>query len=202
VKRRIPRWCLFILFLQVVSEGDRVDAHRLCGVQREYHLLRSHWRFPDACRGRLRACAKAIKADSFLRRFDSSKFPSGNWSYSKKAREELVEYAWSAILYAKYQGREPGEFRYILLTGKFMCVSSDYFFLPSPELMKKSEMITSMRPLRRAETVNERRLLHEGPLWLRQVVIIRRRRKTYLRRLSRPMRLLLRRCECLRADLL
>jgi hypothetical protein len=46
-------------------------------------------------------------------------FPMETGRIEKKAHEELVEYAWPAILYAKNRGREPGE--NILFTGKFMC---------------------------------------------------------------------------------
>jgi hypothetical protein len=62
-----------------------------------------------------------------------------------------------------------------------------------------SEVMASTRASRWAEIACERRLLREGPLLLRQVVMIPRRRQTYRRRLLRPMWPLLQRCECLRA---
>jgi hypothetical protein len=73
------------------------------------------------------------KAGSFLRCFDSSKNFDGNRQYSKKAHEELVECAWPAILYVKNRGREPGELRYILFIGDFVCASSNLFVLVQPE---------------------------------------------------------------------
>jgi hypothetical protein len=64
----------------------------------------------------------SLKTSTFLRCFGPSRFPRANWSESKKAHEELVEFPWSAILYAKNRGRELGEFWYIIFAGKFMCV--------------------------------------------------------------------------------
>jgi hypothetical protein len=62
-------------------------------------------------------------------------------------------------------------------------VSSDCLFLSSLKLMKASKVNTPMRVLKRAETTCEWRLLCEGPPWLKQLVMIRRRKQTYLRRL-------------------
>jgi hypothetical protein len=54
-----------------------------------------------------------------------------------------------------------------------LCVSlSNYLFLTSPKVMKASEVISSTRAPRRAETARERRLLREGPLLLRWLVVI------------------------------
>jgi hypothetical protein len=50
----------------------------------------------------------------------------------------------------------------------------NYSFLTSPEFMKASEVITSMRVSRWVEMVCEWRLLLEGPPLLRQLVMIPR----------------------------
>jgi hypothetical protein len=49
-------------------------------------------------------------------------FPMETGRIAKKAHEELVKFAWSAILYAKNRGRKPGEFWYVIFGGKFLCV--------------------------------------------------------------------------------
>jgi hypothetical protein len=51
-------------------------------------------------------------------------------------------------------------------------------------MMKASKLITSMRASKLAEMAHKQRLLREGPLLLRRLNIIPRRRQTYRWRLS------------------
>jgi hypothetical protein len=138
----------------------------------------------------------AKETGSFLRCFGPLGFSCGNWLDSEETCQELVDEAWSAILYAANHEIEPVSCRIYSLRVS-LYVLSDCFLLYNPKLMKTSEVITPMR----AETMHEQKLLREGPPRLKYLVTIRRRKRTYLSRLSQPMRPLLQRCECLRAGL-
>jgi hypothetical protein len=71
--------------------------------------------------------------------------------------------------------------------------------LSSRKLTKALEVTAPTRALKQVETARRQRLLRKGPSWLRWLVKTRRRTRTYLRWLSRSMRPLLQRCECLEA---
>jgi hypothetical protein len=77
----------------------------------------------------------------------------------------------------------------------------NYLFLTSPKLMKISEVVTATRVSRLLVMACKQRFLCEGPPLLGQLGITPRQRQMCRRRLPRLMRPLLRRCECLRADL-
>jgi hypothetical protein len=110
-------------------------------------------------------------------------FPSDIGRIAKKACEELVDQAWSIILYAEDQRREPGELHYILFLVQKRISLSFGSFLCSQKTVKFSRVTMPMRMLTlQVMTRKQKHVLEELPLLGRLRITLKRRcsRQRYL----------------------